>query len=181
MDEEIENFLSKNEAYFDVLQNGQILCKVTNHEMKPSLEILKQHLAGRKFRSQRRFFGLPDGWYEKYAPYVVPDKYGPKMYCSITGYTLNKDPIEVEKHMKGALFQRKLEIVKHKQEERRRIEERAKKKRQEAKRRAQLEENGATANKSSNKQEKKHSIQEPKQHATQDKDSAQQERKKKEA
>uniref|UniRef100_A0A6B2LJ53 Uncharacterized protein n=1 Tax=Arcella intermedia TaxID=1963864 RepID=A0A6B2LJ53_9EUKA len=81
--------------------------------MPPRIDLLKKHVLGKTFKRQKECYSAD---ITKYAPYVVPSRKPKKVYCAVTKMVLNLDPIEIEKHMKGKVYKRKIEAFEKKLE-----------------------------------------------------------------
>lgn len=95
-----------------VLENSQfgqkVTCKLTGHQFKPTETNLLMYLNSKDYKK-----GL-EKWYDeevflKYAPRIVPHSKKPKkLFCTVTKRTLNMIPQEVENHVNGKNYQKKL-------------------------------------------------------------------------
>lgn len=57
-----------------VSRSGQVMCRVTGHEMPARLPVMQAHLLGKSFRAARA--RTTD--FSKFLPHVVPSKKQPK-------------------------------------------------------------------------------------------------------
>ena len=87
-----------------MLPNNKIKCSVTGHEMSCDVAVVQAHLAGKKFKKAQRNESQDLG---KFAPMIIQNvEHENKMYCTLTGFTLNKIASEIETHMRGKRFRR---------------------------------------------------------------------------
>jgi len=108
---EVQSFLDLH-TDFVLTEFNKVKCTVTNHEMPPRLDVLEQHLKGKKYTMQKECYTLD---FTKYEPYIVPTRSWPKkMYCTVTKKLLNKDPQEIELHLNGKSFKNKLKVKEEK-------------------------------------------------------------------
>lgn len=109
----IESLLQKhkNLSLVSTEYGDKIKCNLTQHEMKPDVDIVKEFLRSPKLK--RALAGwYQDDWVEKYAPEIIQHKHNPKMlYCTVTKVSLNKIPDEVNAHVNGKKYQRALAQV----------------------------------------------------------------------
>lgn len=104
--------LLKKHAFLELVSGefgDKVKCTLTGHEVKPVVELVQKHLSSKKLKRAREGW-FRDDWAEKYLPYVVPHKTNPKkMWCTVTSHALNKIPAEVESHVTGKKYKKKLE------------------------------------------------------------------------
>ena len=100
----LASLLQEQRDILTLLPNNKVRCSVTGHEMKPDLKIITAHLNGKKFMKTKARKGDD---LSKFAPYIIPDvENEKKMFCKLTGFSLNPRADEIERHMKGKKFQR---------------------------------------------------------------------------
>ena len=94
-------------AYSTVLTleaNNRIKCGATGHEMPPTADAVRLHLAGKKYKKACEWY-IRD--YSQYLPWIIEHKSDKtKLFCTVTRIPLNKIPGEIEKHVAGKKFLR---------------------------------------------------------------------------
>jgi len=106
--------LLKVHAKVLILQaSNRIKCIATGHEMPPSADAVRLHLAGKKFKKACDWYSRD---YSKYLPWIIEHKSDrTKLFCTVTRMPLNKIPGEIEKHVKGKKFLRLQKVADEKQ------------------------------------------------------------------
>lgn len=100
----LAKLLEANKDVLSLLPNNKIKCSVTGHEMSCDAIVVQAHLAGKKFKKAKRNESQDLG---RFAPLIIQNvENEDKMYCTLTGFTLNKIASEIETHMKGKRFKR---------------------------------------------------------------------------
>ena len=95
----LANLLETNKEVLSLMPNNRIKCSVTGHEMSCDASVVQAHLSGKKFKRAKRNESQN---LEKFAPLIIQNaEHENKMYCTLTGFTLNKIASEIETHMKG--------------------------------------------------------------------------------
>jgi len=93
--------------------NNRIKCNATGHEMPPSAEAVRLHLAGKKFKKACEWYNRD---YSQYLPWIIEHKSDrTKLFCTVTRMPLNKIPGEIDKHVLGKKFLRLQKAAEEKQ------------------------------------------------------------------
>ena len=86
----------------------KIINTVSKHEIKATEEELLRYINTKDYKKSLEKW-YDDVEFEKYLPHIVPHKGNPKkLVCLLTKKKLNKIPVEVEKHVNGKNFKKKL-------------------------------------------------------------------------
>eukprot|EP00924_Labyrinthula_sp_SR-Ha-C_P007203 augustus_masked-scaffold_8-processed-gene-12.2-mRNA-1 protein AED:0.40 eAED:0.62 QI:0/-1/0/1/-1/1/1/0/199 len=149
----VEYLLKQNNFLQQVsTEHGKkVKCELTLHEFKPSIEAIQAHLKSKKFLKAKK--KKDENWYEesifeKYEPYIVQHKIVEKcLYCTLTRSKLNKIPAQIEKHINGKQYKKKLEELKEKEKLTAEKEKKRKEKKEERRRKwEEKQKNGETKN-----------------------------------
>jgi hypothetical protein len=112
MGDAVDEFLSQHvprECYEIVTESDRIRCLVTGHEMARSVQAIKSHFEGRKFKAKAGKW-KPAFNFAQYEPHIVEDRSNPKhfLYCRITRSTIPRLAGSVEAHVNGRRYQNAL-------------------------------------------------------------------------
>lgn len=110
VEETIEDLVAKyDNIVLKTSEHGlKIINSVTGHEIKATKDNLLIYLNTKDFtKGEEKWYD--DSLFEKYLPNIVPHlKNSKKLVCRITKKHLNKIPSQVEKHINGKAYKKKL-------------------------------------------------------------------------
>ena len=85
------------------LGTGKIKCSVTQHEMKPEEELVRAHLASKRFKLEKGY----QMNYDHLLPWIKQHKKDRrKLMCMLTGFELNKIPEQLALHTRSKRYLR---------------------------------------------------------------------------
>ena len=91
----------------ELLPSGKVRCTVTHHEVVASLELLREHWAGKRYKTKK---GQSKYDFTQHEPWIVPHTKNPHLlYCTLTKQPMSRQPKTVAGHVSGKRFQRLLE------------------------------------------------------------------------
>lgn len=94
--------LLKHKKVVSLLPSNKVKCAVTGHEMPPDVTVVQNHLNGKKLKKALAKQGQD---LTRFLPHIVPNvEDEKKMFCKLTGFTLNPNADEIERHMGGRKF-----------------------------------------------------------------------------
>ena len=100
----LAELLKNNSAVLSLQPNNRIKCSATGHEMPPTADAVRLHLAGKKYKKACEWYNRD---YSQYLPWIIEHRSDKtKLFCTVTRMTLNKIPAEIEKHVAGKRFLR---------------------------------------------------------------------------
>jgi len=109
MDKAVQKFL-KAHPDFSLLENGKVRCSTTEHEMPARLDLLEQHLEGKRYRLKKA--SPADYDFSQHEPHIIPHKRNPALlHCTLTKITMQRLADTVRKHVAGKRFQKALASV----------------------------------------------------------------------
>lgn len=130
----------------------KIVNAITGHEIKCDLDTLVVYLNTKNYRRAVEKW-YDDTVFEKYLPYVVPNKKDDKkLFCKVTKRKLNKIPAEVEKHVNGKNYKRQFKELIEAEERKKELEKKRKEKAERFKKRHGKKMNGSSKKKASDGQ-----------------------------
>eukprot|EP00419_Tripos_fusus_P003938 CAMPEP_0172693700 /NCGR_PEP_ID=MMETSP1074-20121228/26175_1 /TAXON_ID=2916 /ORGANISM="Ceratium fusus, Strain PA161109" /LENGTH=202 /DNA_ID=CAMNT_0013514113 /DNA_START=105 /DNA_END=713 /DNA_ORIENTATION=+ len=93
-----------------VKDGAKVRCKLNSHETPATFEAAMSFVSGKKFRLMMAGRGKKqDLDLVKYEPHLTQHKTNPnKVYCQLTGITLLKVPIVLDKHVLGKRYKKAL-------------------------------------------------------------------------
>jgi len=117
LESKVKQFLKSHSDFVYNPETNRVSCKITGHDMLPSIEHLEKHLRGNKYKLTLAY----NADFTKYEQYfIIPHtKHPKKLYCTLTGMALNKIPEELDKHVEGRRFKKAFEEKKKNDEEKR--------------------------------------------------------------
>mmetsp|Transcript_18333 Transcript_18333/g.45003 ORF Transcript_18333/g.45003 Transcript_18333/m.45003 type:complete len:314 (-) Transcript_18333:215-1156(-) len=105
----LQAFEALHKDEIDLLSNGKIRCLITGHEMARDLNVMQKHWAGKSYKKKKRASSRTRVNLDDYEG-IIPHKFNKNMaFCTLTKDTLNVDRKELENHVKGRRYRRKLE------------------------------------------------------------------------
>src|SRR3990167_1868890 len=107
----LQKFLEDNKPFFELRDNGKVLCSLTNQEFgkegdeEKTLQILNKYVSGKNFIMKRDCYSMEFNSYENEG--IVSHKmHAKKLFCYICKTELNKIPKQIENHISGKKHQR---------------------------------------------------------------------------
>ena len=83
----------------ELLPNGKVLCKVTQHELPANLDLVVAHWSGKKYATKKAQSKYD---FSKHEPWIIPHRKSPDLlYCTLTRQALSRQPKTVEGHVNG--------------------------------------------------------------------------------
>ena len=93
--------LVKSRADLCYLGSGKVQCSVTKHEMKPVEDVVRQHLASKRYTLELGY----QKDYDYLLPWIKPHHEDRrKLVCTLTGHELNKIPSQLTLHTESKRF-----------------------------------------------------------------------------
>ncbi|KAL4488016.1 hypothetical protein ABPG72_009354 [Tetrahymena utriculariae] len=108
--------LVKSNPYFEILENGKIRCKLTNHEMNPDVAKYNEYIKSKGYQKAIE----KDFDFDQYKPHIVPFKGAEEhfLWCHLTQTKVPKMKNVILRHVEGKKYQRLLSLFNQKKQER---------------------------------------------------------------
>ncbi|CEM31370.1 unnamed protein product [Vitrella brassicaformis CCMP3155] len=133
-DDDLLEFVRQHEDLTYLEDRGKIKCIITDHEMPLRRDVVDAHLKAKKYLAAKKGWHQHD--YTQYEPYIVPHKTNKsKLYCTLTGHSLNRNPDEVQREVNGRRYRNALKAFQEQEEKQRRKDRRRQERREAAERR----------------------------------------------
>ncbi|KAL4469557.1 hypothetical protein ABPG74_004810 [Tetrahymena malaccensis] len=108
--------LVKSNPYFEILENGKIRCKLTNHEMNPDVSKYNEYIKSKGYQKAIE----KDFDFDQYKPHIVPFKGAEEhfLWCHLTQTKVPRMKNVILRHVEGKKYQRLLSLFNQKKQER---------------------------------------------------------------
>ncbi|EAR88431.1 surfeit locus protein (macronuclear) [Tetrahymena thermophila SB210] len=106
----------KSNPYFEILENGKIRCKLTNHEMNPDVSKYNEYIKSKGYQKAIE----KDFDFDQYKPHIVPFKGAEEhfLWCHLTQTKVPRMKNVILRHVEGKKYQRLLSLFNQKKQER---------------------------------------------------------------
>jgi hypothetical protein len=115
MSNEYENILNLHPA-LSLTATKRIKCGLTGHEMVPKEQVVKSHIQGKKFLRLAKEWTAPttdEIEYSNNSKFLQEHKKKNDMlYCKLTGRSIKKETIHLQRHLRGKKFKKALQHCK---------------------------------------------------------------------
>mmetsp|Transcript_9518 Transcript_9518/g.10522 ORF Transcript_9518/g.10522 Transcript_9518/m.10522 type:complete len:199 (+) Transcript_9518:33-629(+) len=121
--DDVDDWLEEHPDFY-ATETCRVKCEVTDHEMPPRLDVIKQHFNGKKYKKMKKQANKGQFDYTEYEYIVLHPRDPTKLFCELTQTLLNKDEDAVKKHVNGGKYKKRAEQYEnHKQKFEKQVEQ----------------------------------------------------------